>query len=344
MDKEWYIRLTHKEFWPMHFLYPLAIVSYPIWALRAKSWLFFTAANPGIETGGMIGESKEEINKLIPPQYRPKNALIAVGEKPNIVKMRLLVANLSYPLIAKPVVGARGLMVEKVEDFDSLMAHITRFSVDFIVEEFIDYPVEAAVLYWKNPVSLESGIQSITLKSFLSVVGNNTDTVKDLLKKNFRGILQIDRLMREKPELMAHIPANGEDILVEPIGNHCRGTMFLNGNDLINEEMVTAFDKIQANLKGCYFFRLDLKVPSVSDLQKGQNIKILEINGVGSEPAHIYDPNYPLWKSWRDTWLMWAKMYEVSEANNFLGIPYQSLKEFKTFMKRQDDFVDAGKN
>ena len=153
----------------MPFLYPLAIVSYPIWALRAKSWTFFTAANPGIETGGMIGESKEEINKLIPPQYRPKNALIAVGEKPNIVKMRLLVANLSYPLIAKPVVGARGLMVEKVEDFDQLMAHITRFSVDFIVEEFIDYPVEAAVLYWKNPVSLESGIQSITLKSFLSV-------------------------------------------------------------------------------------------------------------------------------------------------------------------------------
>ena len=107
--------------------------------------------------------------------------------------------------------------------------------------------------------------------------------------------------------------------------------------------MIKAFDKIQSQLPDCYFYRLDLKTPSVSDLQNGENIKILELNGVGSEPAHIYDPNYPLLKIWRDTWLLWAKMYEISEANNFLGAPYQTLKEFKTYMKRQGDFEEAGK-
>ena len=29
---------------------------------------------------------------------------------------------------------------------------------------------------------------------------------------------------------------NGETLLLEPIGNHCRGTRFINRNDLINEQ------------------------------------------------------------------------------------------------------------
>ena len=112
-DKEWFIRLTHKEFWGMPYLYPLAILTYPFWALRARSFMFFTAANPGIETGGMTGESKVLINKLIPPQYRPKNTLLSIGETLETWQLCLKNADLSYPVIVKPVVGARGLMVEK---------------------------------------------------------------------------------------------------------------------------------------------------------------------------------------------------------------------------------------
>jgi hypothetical protein len=341
-SKKWFIRLTHKEFWDMPYLYPLIVFSYPYWAFRAKSWLFFTAANPGIETGGMTGESKAKINDMIPPQYRPKNLLISAIETRNIWQQRLENSGIAFPLIAKPVVGARGLMVEKIHNIHDLEAHITRFGVDFMIEEFVDYPIEAAVLYWKNPITEQSGISSITIKKFLTVKGNNKDTVRDLLKQCFRGILQIERLDKEKPTLMAYIPKCGEEILVEPIGNHCRGTMFLNGNQLINDNMVKAFDTIQSHLDDCYFYRLDLKTPSIDDLQNGRNIKILEINGVGSEPAHIYDPNYPLWKIWRDTWLMWRKIYEIGEANHFLGTPYQTYSEFKEYVKTQDRYVKAG--
>jgi hypothetical protein len=341
-DKKWVIRLTHKEFWDMPYLYPLIVFSYPYWAFRAKSWLFFTAANPGIETGGMMGESKAKINDMIPPPYRPQNVTISANEPRAIWQSRLKKSGITFPLIAKPVVGARGLMVEKIPDLEALNTHITRFGVDFMIEEFIDYPIEAAVLYWKNPITEQSGIFSITIKKFLTVKGNNQDTVRELLKKCFRGILQIERLDKEKPALMNSIPKCGEEKLVEPIGNHCRGTTFLNGNHLINHDMVKAFDTIQSHLDGCYFYRLDLKTPSIDDLQHGRNIKILEINGVGSEPAHIYDPEYPLWKIWRDTWLMWRKIYEIGEANHFLGIPYQTYSEFKEYVKTQDRYVKAG--
>lgn len=326
----------------MPYLYPLIVFSYPYWAFRAKSWLFFTAANPGIETGGMTGESKAKINDMIPPPYRPQNVLISANEPRTTWQTRLEKAGIKFPLIAKPVVGARGLMVEKLQDMATLDAHITRFGVDFMIEEFIDYPIEAAVLYWKNPITEQSGISSITIKKFLTVKGNNQDTVRNLLKQNFRGILQIERLDKEKPALMNSVPKCGAEIVVEPIGNHCRGTTFLNGNHLINGDMVKAFDTIQSHLGECYFYRLDLKTPTIDDLQHGRNIKILEINGVGSEPAHIYDPQYPLWKIWRDTWLMWRKIYEIGEANHFLGVPYQTYSEFKEYVKTQDRYVKAG--
>jgi hypothetical protein len=342
-QKKWFIRLTHKEFWAMWTHYLPAFFYYAFAALRERSLFFFTAANPTIPTGGMLGESKSDINKNIPPQYRPKNLMLFSTENKEKWFEKVEKEKFPFPAIVKPVVGGRGLMVEKVNNFDELAAHATRFGVDFIVEEFVDLPVEAAVLYWKNPVTNTSGILSVTLKEFLSVTGDGVSTVEQLLQQSFRGILQIERLQREKPDLMTQKPPFGASVLVEPVGNHCRGTMFLNGNDLINADMIAAFDGVHADLGDVFFFRLDLKAPNIADLQAARNLKILEINGVGSEPAHIYDPNFPLVSAWRDTLKLWRKIHEVSAANHRLGVAYQSRKEFMQFVKTQDAFVEAGK-
>ncbi len=342
-QKKWFIRLTHKEFWAMWTHYAPAIFYYFYAVLRERSLLFFTAANPTIPTGGMLGESKADINKNIPPQYRPRNLMLFSGENKEKWFENIEKEKFPFPAIVKPIVGGRGLMVEKVNNFDELAAHVTRFGVDFIVEEFIDLPVEAAVLYWKNPVTNASGILSVTLKKFLSVTGDGVSTVEQLLQQNFRGILQIERLRREKSDLMTLKPNLGTSTLVESIGNHCRGTTFLNRNDLINANMIAAFDCVQADLGDVFFFRLDLKVPNIADLQAARNLKILEINGVGSEPAHIYDPNFPLVFAWRDTVKLWRKIHEVSAANHRLGVAYQSRKEFMQFVKMQHAFEEAGK-
>jgi hypothetical protein len=247
---------------------------------------------------------------------------------------------MQFPLILKPVVGCRGLMVEKVNNLRDIYEHIFHFPTQFLIEEYIDYPVEAAVLYWKNPETGKSGIQSIAGKAFLTVIGDGRKTVKSLLMQNSRGILQIERLEKDKPELLKYIPQSDEKVLVEPIGNHCRGTKFLNYNHLITPEMIAAFDKIQADLPGCFVFRLDLKTPSVSDLQAGRNIKILEINGVGSDPAHIYDPSTPFFEIWAAYIRLWKKIFEVSTALHRQGVPYMKLKEYKNYVKIQKDMED----
>ena len=329
--------MVNKEYWRAN-IYTAPIIFYGTYlAVRARSPLFFTAANPAIPTGGMVGESKADISNWIPPQYRPKNALIEPNDSMVEIQSTLEKADMQFPLILKPVVGCRGLMVEKVNNWAEIHAHIRRFPTHFLIEEFIDYPVEAAVLYWKNPETGKSGIQSIAGKAFLTVVGDGQQTVKFLLMQTSRGILQIDRLEKEKPELLKYIPQLEEKVVVEPIGNHCRGTKFLNYNHLITPEMVIAFDKIQADLPNCYVFRLDVKTPSISDLQAGRNIKILEINGVGSDPAHIFDPDTPIFEIWAAYLRLWKKIFEVSTALHRLGVPYMTLKEYKKFVKIQKD-------
>ena len=60
------------------------------------------------------------------------------------------------------------------------------------------------------------------------------------------------------------IPINIEKVLLEPIGNHCRGTRFINFNHVINEDLNTAFDKISLPIKGFYYGRFDLKAKTIS--------------------------------------------------------------------------------
>ena len=57
------IRLKSWEYWPFGIVQFPAIL-YWVWlSLRARSFVFFSASNPGIPMGGMFGESKYELLK-----------------------------------------------------------------------------------------------------------------------------------------------------------------------------------------------------------------------------------------------------------------------------------------
>ncbi len=335
ITKAWYIRLTNKEYWNANiFFIPLAF--YVVYlALKARSAFFFSAANPAIPTGGLVGESKEDIGKLIPPPYRPKTIALKQGDTLWDIRQKMDRVKLAFPTIIKPIVGCRGMMVKKMESINDILTFMHEYDTNFLLEEFIDYPVEGAILYWKNPETGESGVQSVTLKEFLTVKGDGISTIKDLLMQNPRGVLQVNRLEKENSEIMASVPQHNEHITVEPIGNHCRGTKFLNYNHLINPDMVRAYDNIQEDLQGFYVYRLDLKAPSIADLQAGRNIKILEINGVGADPAHIFAPHTPLFEMFHAYIRLWKKVYEVGTALHRQGTPYMTYKEFRKYADLQ---------
>jgi hypothetical protein len=326
--RPWYIRWTNWEFYPMwlttipHFFYWLYL------SLKARSFLWFSATNPGIYTGGMTGESKNDIHAITPPDLMPYNIFVPKGTSFEALMAQIEAAGLAFPLIVKPDMGGRGVGVARMRDEQALADYHQKMQgIDYHVQELIDYPVEAGVMHYYFPDTGQSGILSVTLKEFLSIEGDGVSTFQELVEDNFRAVLVLDVLKKRYANRWQEVLPAGERIEVESIGNHCRGTAFLSGNHLIDAEMIAGFDAITKRIPGVYFCRYDLRCPSLEDLRKGTNIKILEINGVGADPAHIYDPKLSIWQKYRVIFKQWSIMYQIARQNHRKGIPYLTIKE-----------------
>ncbi len=320
--RQFWIKWTHWEFWPFSILY-IPVGFYYTWlSLKRGSFFFFTSANPSIEFGGMLGEKKSDIYPLIPELFLPKTKLFQENEREEALQF----ANeLGYPVIAKPDIGERGTWVEKIADQQSLEKYVETCPVPFLIQEMINLPIELGVFYVRYPGSEQGKITSVVKKEFLEVMGDGTSTVGDLLSHDPRAMLQVDLKHHRLKNLLYKIPKKYETIRVESIGNHCRGTKFINAQNLISPELEKAFDRLSAMIAGFHFGRFDLRCQSVEDLQKLQNFKILELNGAGSEPGHIYQPGYPLLKAYRDINWHLATLAKISFQNKLLGHPYWSL-------------------
>ena len=329
-----WVRLLYYEYWP-YWIFFLPLVPYWLYlSLRARSFTYFTAANPGIEHGGVFGESKRQILAKIDKKYLPRAIFCKQSECWAVVEQRLIDEGLNYPVIAKPDVGERGSQVVKIESDSALQQYLKEAGEPFIVQEFIDYPLELGILYYRLPISGKSGITSIVRKEFLTVQGNGKSTLSELIKTNERAHLQWKTLSLRFFSRLSEVIPEGEKILLEPIGNHCKATKFLSAQHLINARLVEVFDRISASIEGFCFGRFDLKVASVEALQKGEQIRILELNGVTSEPGHIYDPSLNLWRAYRDTARHMRVMFRVSQENRQLGQPVTPLPELVRLLRK----------
>jgi hypothetical protein len=291
---------------------------YGWFALRARHLFFFSNVNPAIPLGGAMGESKHDILQLLPAHLVPNTVFVPAGAGREDILKSVQAAGLVFPMIAKPDVGERGFLIRKLEQVDELLAHLERYPVDFLLQEFLDDPVEASVLFHRFPDG-RFQITSVCVKEFLQVQGDGRSTVAELMAKETRAALQLDRFSALQPELLAQVPAEGAAVLLEPIGNHARGTKFVDANHLITDGMVDRFRKICAGIDGVLYGRFDLKTQSVDALQNGA-FKVMELNGVLGEPAHIYDPGFGMWRAYRDLYRHWKILFQLHQAQNQQGI------------------------
>jgi len=82
-------------------------------ALKAKNLVFYTAVNPMIENSGIGTESKYKTMQLIPSEYLPITVFHKANSSISETLNKITKQNITYPLIAKPDIGFRGLLVKK---------------------------------------------------------------------------------------------------------------------------------------------------------------------------------------------------------------------------------------
>lgn len=326
------IRLSAWEYWPFGIVqFPLFI--YWLWlSIRARSLLFFSASNPAIVLGGMFGESKNDVLKLIPAQYKPRTLLIkspATKEK----VLEVIHNEFSFPVIFKPDMGERGFMVKKITSETEIQNYLNSYNKDFLVQEFLDLPLEFGVFYTRIPDQPMGFVTSLVMKDMLTVTGDGKSTLKELILGKPRAKLQWEEMKFAHAAQLNRILSAGEKFVLNSIGNHALGTTFLDGGDLINEELSFTFDRISKQIAGFYFGRYDLRCASLEDLYAG-NIKIMELNGCGAEPAHIYHPGFSLWKALGTLFTYWKNIFRISMYNHKHGVRFTSFREGRTIYKK----------
>ncbi len=287
------------EYWPWWLIY-LPAIPLLLWhALRARSLVFFTNVDPAIEMSGFFGERKSEIYALLPEGSYPTTVLIGPKITPSEAGRRMQAAGLSFPIIVKPDIGERGEGIVRVNDPRELEMAITAVDHGLLLQELVPGPYEYGLFFARDPRTGKTKLLSITSKVFLSVIGNGRSTVEDLLHSTYRGRKQIERLRGYKADLLASVPVLKECVVVEPVGNHCRGTIFVDACHLITPSLQRSVEEIVGGVDGLYYGRFDVRAESGMALGEGR-FTILELNGVSSEPGHIYDPSYTILRCWSE--------------------------------------------
>ncbi|MEP6362870.1 MAG: hypothetical protein ABJ287_10805, partial [Balneola sp.] len=324
-------RLIRWEFWTIYVLYtPIVLYSLVLW-IRFKKITVVTAANPGMEEGGFKGESKNEILKKIESKDSVARFIYLESENSSIELIDsalsfMETSSLEFPIVLKPDKGERGKGVQIIKDLDELKFNLSNLSEPHILQEFIEGK-EFGVFYYRYPGNENGKIFSITKKHKVSVTGDGRQTLEQLILRDSRAVFMAQTHFNKHLDDLYSIPKEGEKVILTELGTHSRGSLFLDGSELISDTLIKKIDEISKSFKdGFYFGRYDLITGSGEELTKGKNIKVIELNGVTSESTHIYDPEHSFLFAVKTLMKQWRIAFEIGAQNHKSGVSIPSFK------------------
>jgi hypothetical protein len=322
LHRPFFIKLLHWEYWPFAAVYaPI----YPVWfflCARARSLFFFAAANPAMENGGFLNESKKDVAALIPREVQPRTIFFSVSAGADEVLRQLEMQGLKFPLIGKPDIGGRGRAVKMLPTPQEVRVYVSRVLLDFHIQEFVPYPREVGIFYYRYPGQAAGQLSGLVRKKFLSVRGDGASSLEDLMRKDERALLQLPWFRKSSPDILGKVLGDGEEMVLVPYGNHARGAEFLDDSHLICEQLRSTVDELCKRIPDFYFGRLDIRYLDWEDLKQGRNFAVIEVNGAGSEPTHMYDPRHSLLFAWKEIIRHWVILWRISRLNHRRGHPY----------------------
>ena len=295
---------------------------------------FFSSSNPTITFGGFEGEGKKEMYDQLPPQLVPRTIYIMHDLTYQEIIKKIRDAGFAYPFIVKPDVGMKGMLFRKIESEEQLIRYHERIPVEYIVQDLIELPVEVSVFYYRYPDQQKGRVSGFIHKELLQVKGNGASTLKELIQQHPRARFRMEEMEHRHGHRFNRVIAKDEIFYLSYAGNHNRGAHFTNLHKEIDEDLQNVFDELSHYTDKFFYGRYDIKTTSIEDLKKGKNFLILEFNGCGAEPNHIYDCGMSIWKAYGVILTHWKALYRISRYNHKNGVPYWSFKKGWDFLKQ----------
>ena len=315
-------RLRSWEFWPAWAINAPVAVWIAGLALYHRGLSVFTAANPGIEEGGFVGESKSAILAKLPQAWVIPWAVVEPGPlaaRLEAFERTLRARGWSFPLVIKPDVGQRGTGVRWLRDAGAASRYLEREPRRVLLQIPHPGPCEAGLFYVRRPGEPRGRLFSITDKRFPALVGDGRSTLETLILNHPRARLQSSVFHARHAARLDWVPGRGEIVPLVRAGNHAQGTQFFDGQHLATQALADRIDEIAQAFDGFYFGRFDVRYSDVSELMAGRGFAIVELNGVASEATHIYDPAASLGAAWRTLMHQWSMAFAIGAANRSRG-------------------------
>jgi membrane protein DedA with SNARE-associated domain len=324
-------RLWRWEFWPTWLFYLPVLPWLAYLSVRYRGLLTWTAANPGIPQGGVVGESKHMILTQLPQSRVVPNILVPPSEtstRLEHLRQGIEKRGWSFPLILKPDAAQRGAGVKRVCDWVDVEKYLQGQPAAVIMQAYHPGPFEAGIFYYRLPGEEAGRIFSITDKVFPVLVGDGRSTLEKLIWRHPRYRMQARTFLARHDTERGRVLAVGERFALALAGNHCQGTMFRDGSHLITPELEWAIDAIARYFPGFYIGRFDVRYADADSFKAGRDLAIVELNGVTSESTNLYDPSWSLFASYRTLVRQWSLLYRIGYANRQRGHAPTVIPEF----------------
>ncbi len=318
-------RWAHWEFWPAWLFY-LPVAAYYLWlAVRYRGFSVPTSANPGIATGGFIGESKCEILQ----QLQRANAdlvadayLIAGGTTTDrLLSLHQICRKheVELPFILKPDVGQRGNGVKVIRSLRAALQYLEEVEAPVILQRYAAGPFEAGIFYYRFPGEPRGRIFAITEKMFPIITGDGVRTLEELIRADQRAALMARIYLQRFASSRDHVLAPGEILKLVETGNHAQGCIFHDGMHLHTQALERSIDRISQSVPGFFIGRYDVRYENEEDFKRGCNFRIVELNGASSEATSIYDPRNSLFSAYRTLFRQWRLVFAIGARNRANG-------------------------
>jgi hypothetical protein len=328
-----WFQITHWETWDWRLKYIFIGPAWLWYCLRARSFWFFTASNPSLTFGGFEGETKKEMYDQLPPGSYPKSVYVSHTWSFQEVEKLFSAHQFEFPFVVKPDVGKMGFMFRRINNLAELKSYHEKITIDYILQELICHPLEVSVFYYRFPHEQKGNITGFLKKEFLEVTGDGTSTLLELILDYPRARFRLEEMKTKHRDKLNHILPRGEVYYLSYALNLSRGGKLVSLADEKDERLLKVFDDLSHYTKHFYFGRYDIKCQSIEDLKEGKNFSILEYNGSGAEPHHVYDNGYNFLEACNILVDHWKILYKISRFNHENGIPYWEFMRGWRFLK-----------
>ncbi|HSR72920.1 MAG TPA: hypothetical protein VLL72_11120, partial [Kiloniellales bacterium] len=293
---------------------------------------------PMIESGGFRGESKASyLRQIDKSQGHWVAPWTVIDVPPGAQVLRLAAeaetaagaAGIAYPIVVKPDIGASGYGVRLVHDTHELVDYLAAYppGQKLMLQAFVPWSGEAGIFYVRQPGDACGRIYSLGLRYHPFVVGDGRSPLRELILADPRLSRRAKLYFANFEPRLSEVPATGEPVRLATVASLRVGSLYRDGAAHVTDVLTKRLDGIARTMPEFYYGRFDVRFCTIEGLERGEDFRIIEINGAGAEAIHVWDPDLSIGMAYRTWFDQHEILFAIGARNRERGFRPMTLRQ-----------------